>query len=128
MSRCVGCGIKLQNDNPSLDGYVADLEHSLCMRCFMIKNYNKYKNTNKSNIDYLSIIKKIRNNDAVVYVSNILTLNLDYIDKFEKIILVLTKRDILPKSVKDGKIINYVKKRYPNIIDVFVVSAVNCCL
>lgn len=123
MSKCVGCGIELQNIDSNKDGYVASLEYNLCERCFMIKNYSHNKIINKSNNDYMRIIDKIRNNDTVVYVSSLLTLNLDYIDKFNKVILVLTKRDILPKSVKDGKIINYIKNRYNNIEDIVVVSA-----
>ena len=76
-----------------------------------------------SNDDYIEIINNIRDNDVIVYVSSLLTLNLDYIDKFKRVILVITKRDILPKSIKDSKIINYVKKKYPNIVDIIIVSA-----
>lgn len=123
MSKCIGCGISLQNTNPNLDGYVNDINNSLCERCFKIKNYGKNKKTLKTNGDYNAIFNKIRDNDIVIYVSSILTLNLDYISKFSNIILVITKRDVLPKSVKDSKIINYVKMRYPNIMDVLVVSA-----
>ena len=123
MSKCIGCGVKLQNTNPDKDGYVSSMDHSLCERCFIIKNYGRSKTTKKSNVDYMKIINKIRDDDLVVYVSSLLTLNLDYLDKFKNVILVLTKRDILPKSVKDGKIINYVKDRYDNILDVVVVSA-----
>ena len=36
--------------------------------------------------------------------------------------MVLTKRDILPKSVKDSKIINYISKRY-KVNDIIIVSA-----
>ena len=71
----------------------------------------------------MKIINNIRDNDIVVYVSSLLTLNLDYINKFKKVILVLTKRDVLPKSVKDNKLIDYVKSKYDNIMDVVIVSA-----
>ena len=123
MSKCIGCGIELQNVNPYKDGYVEDIDYVLCERCFIIKNYGQNKAVKKSNVDYMKIIDNIRDNDVVVYVSSLLTLNLDYIDKFKKVILVLTKRDLLPKSIKDGKIINYIKKRYSNIEDIIVVSA-----
>ena len=123
MNRCVGCGMILQNVDKNNDGYVSDLDKELCERCFIIKNYGQNKNIKSTNIDYINILNKIRDNDIVVYVSNILTLNLDYIDRFKNIILVLTKRDVLPKSVKDIKIINYVKKKYPNVLDVIIVSA-----
>jgi ribosome biogenesis GTPase A len=123
MSKCIGCGVELQNDDPSKDGYVDNLNYVLCERCFIIKNYGQNKVAKKSNVDYMKIIDNIRDNDVIVYVSSLLTLNLDYIDKFKNVILVLTKRDLLPKSIKDGKIINYIKKRYSNVQDIIVVSA-----
>lgn len=123
MSKCVGCGVELQNTSKFRDGYVEDLSYVMCERCFIIKNYGQNKVVRKSNVDYMKIIDGIGENDKVVYVSSILTLNLDYINKFKDVILVLTKRDVLPKSIKDGKIINYIKERYPNIEDVVIVSA-----
>ena len=41
MNKCIGCGVVLQNTDSNNDGYVENLEHNLCKRCFMIKNYNK---------------------------------------------------------------------------------------
>ena len=123
MSKCVGCGVTLQDVDQTSDGYVSGVDKELCQRCFVIKNYGQNKIISKTNVDYINILNKIRDNDVVVYVSSILTLNLDYIMKFKKVILVLTKRDILPKSIKDVKIINYVKNKYNNIIDVIIVSA-----
>ncbi len=123
MSKCLGCGVELQNIDPAKDGYVNDISNEFCERCFIIKNYGQNKVINKSNIDYMRIISDIRDNDIVVYVSSLLTLNLDYLTKFKEVILVLTKRDVLPKSVKDNKIIKYIKARYPNVIDIVIVSA-----
>ena len=124
MNKCVGCGVILQDDDPKKDGYVTDMTHELCERCFTIKNYGQNRDISKNNTDYMAILKRIRNDDLVVYISSLLTLNLDYIDRFKNVILVLTKRDILPKSIKDNKIINYIKKRYDNVLDVLVVSAI----
>lgn len=123
MIKCLGCGVELQDKDPDKDGYVIDIEKRLCERCFIIKNYGQNKLIKKTNIDYIHILGNIRDKDIVVYVSSLLTLNLDYIHKFKQVILVLTKRDVLPKSVKDNKIINYVKERYDNVIDVITVSA-----
>lgn len=124
MNKCVGCGVILQDDDSKKDGYVTDMTHELCERCFTIKNYGQNRDIFKNNTDYMAILKRIRNDDLVVYISSLLTLNLDYIDRFKNVILVLTKRDILPKSIKDNKIINYIKKRYDNVLDVLVVSAI----
>ena len=123
MSKCLGCGAILQSSDRDADGYVVDLEKNICERCFIIKNYGQSKAINKTNTDYMRIINDIRDNDVVVYVSSLLTLNLDYVSKFKTVLLVLTKRDVMPKSVKDSKIVKYVKERYNNISDVLIVSA-----
>ena len=121
--KCVGCGIILQSDDRDKDGYVDDINKDLCLRCFMIKNYGKYSYTDKNNIDYMKIFDNISDNGLVIYVSSILTLNLDYIDKFKNVILVITKRDIMPKSIKDNKLVKYIKDRYNNILDVEIISS-----
>ena len=41
MSKCIGCGIKLQNTEKYKDGYVEDLSHELCERCFTINHKGK---------------------------------------------------------------------------------------
>ncbi len=123
MSKCIGCGVELQNVDKHKDGYVEDMDYVICERCFIIKNYGQNKLTEKTNVDYMSILNKIKDTDVVVYVSSLLTLNLDYIGRFKQVILVLTKRDVMPKSIKDNKIISYIKERYNNIKDIVVVSA-----
>ncbi|MBQ2872620.1 MAG: 50S ribosome-binding GTPase [Bacilli bacterium] len=120
--KCIGCGIILQEENKLMDGYISSSDHRLCERCFKIKNYGQNKVILTGNEDYLKIFNNISDNDLVVYVSSLLTLNLDYVKRFKNILLVLTKRDILPKSVKNEKIVNYVSTIY-NIKDVVVVSA-----
>ena len=121
-NKCIGCGIELQDKDINLDGYVSSNDYRLCERCFKIKNYGQNKVVISSNDDYLKIMDKITDNDLVVYVSSLLTLNLDYVNKFKNVILALTKRDILPKSVKNEKIVNYVSNKY-GIKDIVIVSA-----
>ena len=113
MNKCIGCGSILQDTDKNKDGYVLDINDKLCQRCFSIRYYNEYKNT----------IICINNDDLVVYVTSLLDIRLDYIDSFKNVIVVLTKRDILPKSVKDEKLIKYIKSRY-NPLEVIVVSSV----
>lgn len=121
-NKCIGCGIVLQDTDRNMDGYVSSNDYRLCERCFKIRNYGQNKIVVTGNDDYLRIIDNICKDDLVVYVSSLLTLNLEYLNKFKNVILVLTKRDILPKSVKDDKIVNYVSNRY-GIKDIVIVSA-----
>lgn len=121
-NKCIGCGILLQDIDKDKDGYVSSNDHRLCLRCFKIKNYGQNKVVVAGNDDYLKILDSIHEDDLVVYVSSLLTLNLDHVNKFKNVILVLTKRDIMPKSIKNEKIVNYVSTKY-NIKDIVIVSA-----
>lgn len=121
-NKCVGCGILLQDNDKNTDGYVSSNDYRLCERCFRIKNYGQNKIVSIGNDDYLKIFDGIGKDDLVVYVSSLLTLNLDYLDKFNNVILVLTKRDIMPKSIKNEKIIKYLSNRY-KVNDIVIVSA-----
>jgi len=121
--KCIGCGSLLQDKEIEKDGYVLDINSSLCQRCFRIKYYNEYKVTTRNNEDYVSIINSINRDDLVVYVTSLFDIRLDFIDSFKNVIVVLTKKDILPKSVKDYKLINYIKDRY-KCLDVEVISSI----
>lgn len=120
---CLGCGSILQDKDNKKDGYTINLEHNLCERCFKLKNYGEYKKTEKNNQDYNKILNSINKKSLVLYICDILSLNLENIDKFNNVILVLTKRDILPKSIKDNKIIEYIKKRHENLLDIEIISS-----
>jgi len=127
--KCIGCGIKLQTDNILNAGYTPNLENDYCMRCFKVINYGEVINIETHEEDYFKILKGVsRTHDLVLYVVDILNIreDLDYIKEYLKndIILVLNKRDILPRSVKDEKIINYLKEKY-DFLDILVVSTLS---
>lgn len=124
MTKCIGCGIKLQNTNKNKLGYVEDLSKNICTRCFRLTNYGEYQKVSLNNNDYNKIINNIEENSLVVYTTDILSLNLTDINKFKKVLLVITKRDIIPESVKEDKLINKLKKISKNIIDIIIVSSI----
>lgn len=124
MTKCIGCGIELQNTNINELGYVDDLSKEICTRCFKLANYGEYQKVSLNNTDYNKIIDTIKEESLIVYTSDILSLNLTNINKFKRVLLVITKRDILPKSVKEYKLINYIKTRYTNILDVIIISSI----
>ena len=128
MSRCIGCGVILQNEDKNLIGYTSNLDNDLCERCFRIRNYNDYKFVVKDNNDYVEILKNIsKTNDLVVLVVDLFNIskNLEDISKYlsNNILLVLSKRDILPKSCYDKKFIEYFNNYKLNIMDTVVISS-----
>ena len=105
---CKGCGSVLQTDYPGQEGFVKSSVYDkseYCERCFKIIHYGEYSVLDKK-IDTDGIIRNI-NSDAVASVAFLVdSLNINdnikkYINRFKnnKYILI-TKRDVLPKSLK----------------------------
>lgn len=125
--KCKGCGVVLQEDNMLQEGYTTSLENDICQRCFRMKNYGEYQVVAKSNEEYLSILKGVgTTKDLVLYVTDLLNLEEDILKIREyiknKIILVLNKRDVLPKSIKEEKLIAYFKENNTFFEEIIVVS------
>ena len=125
---CQGCGVLLQDENVLLEGYTTNLKNNICQRCFRMKNYGEYQVVTKSNEEYLDIIRKIgETKDLVLYIADLLNLdkNLEEIRNLlpNKMILVLNKRDVFPKSVKEEKLIHYLENEGIHFEEVIVVSA-----
>ena len=106
MNKCNGCGVLLQNSFPTEIGYTSDIHTSLCERCFRLKHYGEYRSVSLTNNDYEKIIQMIPKDSLVLYVTDIFSLDLDFISSFKKLLLVVTKTDIMPKSLNDEKIRN----------------------
>ena len=123
MRKCIGCGTTLQYSDKSMLGYTEEEDNVLCERCFKLKNYGTYQNVALTNEDYQKVLNSIPKASYILYITDTLTLDCTQMEQFEKVILVITKKDILPKSVKTEKIINYMKKQYKSIIDIYVVSS-----
>lgn len=125
--RCSGCGVLLQDQNLLQEGYTTSLENDVCQRCFRMKNYGEYQVVTKSNDEYLKILKSVgKTKDLVLYITDLLNLeeNIEEIRNIipNKMILVLNKKDVLPKSVKEEKLINYLKEKNIEFEEVIVVS------
>lgn len=124
MTKCVGCGAVLQNDFPDMEGYTKNLNNKFCERCFNITHYNKYLKV--PNKDYSQIIRDIDcKGDLTLLVTDFLNLyNLDELDLHSPVLLVITKADILPKSVIKEHLLSKIKCKL-NIVDKIIVSSKN---
>lgn len=122
MIKCQGCGTILQNNNKTEPGYTDDINNPLCKRCFRLINYGEYSKVNLTNKDFNKLLKTIPKNALIIYMCDILSLNLKRINNYKNILLVITKKDIIPKSIKDEKIINYIKTT-TNIKDILIISS-----
>ena len=128
MNKCQGCGSVLQCENPNLDGYSKKIDNVLCERCFRIKNYNDYKKVIKTNNDFMPIINNISTTgDLVVLLVDLFSIpkSVDSIinNLNNDILLVLTKRDILPLSIYDERLIEYFNGLSNRIVDTVICSS-----
>lgn len=126
--KCLGCGVLLQEENILQEGYTTSLENDICQRCFRMKNYGEYQVVAKSNEEYINILKSVaETKDLVLYITDLLNLekNLEEIRNLipNKMILVLNKKDALPKSVKEEKLIAYLDSMNLHFEEVIVISA-----
>ena len=126
--KCLGCGVLLQDENVLQEGYTTSLDNDICQRCFRLKNYGEYTKSSKTNLEFMEILRSVgETKDLVLYITDLLNLEKDmneisnYIPN--KMILVLNKKDVLPKSVKEEKLINYLKDNFNyNFLEIIVVS------
>ena len=127
MTKCVGCGIKLQEKDKNELGYTPNLNNALCERCFKLKNYNIL--TNKGiNIDNDKLINKINElNACVLFLVDFINLDSEVIEAYKKIkskkILIITKADIIPKNIKYQKLIQNIKNIYEIKEDLILTSS-----
>lgn len=129
MNKCIGCGAVLQSTLKDEIGYVKNVESKLCERCFKIRNYGEYITAIKEVSEFESLLKSINDtNDLVILVCDLFNFNpnMELISKYIRndVLLVLTKRDLLPKSLYEEKLLNYIDTDL-NIVDKIIISSEN---
>lgn len=127
MTKCKGCGIKLQMINEDILGYTPDEKNKLCERCFKLKHYNISINQG-IDIDNNVLIERINEIDSLVfYLADIINLDKENIELFKRInnekILVITKSDIIPKNIYYDTLVNNIKKVYEIKDDIIICSS-----
>lgn len=113
MTKCSGCGAVISSDK------------TLCERCFRIRHYNEYEVVAKTNTDFVPILENIaKTDDLVILVCDLFDVgDLRFFRKYihNDILLVLTKRDLLPKDIYEDKLLNY--DYHIDVIDKIIVSS-----
>ena len=114
--KCLGCGSLLQTDKVNEDGFVKSSVYGksdYCERCFKIIHYGEYSVLDKK-IDTDGIVRNINSDKvaSVAFLIDALNINdgvIKYISKFKgNKYIIITKKDILPKSLKEKKLIEYI--------------------
>ena len=141
---CIGCGAIIQTEDKTGLGFTPQsaLEKGLetgevyCQRCFRLRHYNEITDVQLTHDDFLKLLHEVGDSDAlVVNVIDIFDFNGSVIPGLPRfvsgndVLLVGNKKDILPKSVKPGKISQWLMERAHEEglrpVDVLLTSAQN---
>ncbi|MDM5359804.1 ribosome biogenesis GTPase YqeH [Peribacillus sp. ACCC06369] len=135
---CIGCGVKVQTEDPKELGFAPtsalEKESIVCQRCFKLKHYNEVQDVSLTDDDFLKILNKVGETDSlIVKIVDIFDFNGSWLPGLHRfvgrndVLLIGNKVDLLPKSVKPNKLINWMKQSSKelglNPVDVLLVSA-----
>ena len=141
---CIGCGAEIQSENQNKQGYLPKsvVEKSIeennlvCKRCFRLKNYNEVSDVELGAEDFYKLIKTLSKKDGLmVKVVDIFDFSgswiedvIDIVGNNKDIVLVANKLDLLPKSVKQNKIKQWLfkmlKAKGIKVKDILLISAI----
>lgn len=123
---CIGCGATLQSDEPNKAGFVPSSvlnkeevdEDIYCKRCFRLRHYNEVQDVELTDDDFLNMLHEISDKKAlIVNVIDIFDFNGSLISGIHRfagnnpVLLVGNKVDLLPKSLKEGKMRQWLTER-----------------
>ncbi len=124
---CIGCGAKIQTEDKNALGFlpagalkkkIKNDEDLYCQRCFRLRHYNEIAPTSLTDADFLRLLKKIgQHNALIVNVVDIFDFNGSLIPNLHKLtggndlLMVANKRDVLPKSLKVGKMTAWLREQ-----------------
>lgn len=130
MNKCDGCGSILQTVDVNQEGYQKESakNHNLCERCFRIRHYNEYKRVTKENNDFIQNLEKIKQTgDLAILLVDLFHMNQNILDITKhcskNLLLVFTKRDLLPLSVSNEKLKQYASTLGIEPLETLIVSA-----
>ena len=138
MPSCIGCGVIIQTEDVKEVGYAPpsslEKETVICQRCFRLKNYNEIQSVSLTDDDFLRILNGLGEQQGlIVKIVDIFDFNGSWLPGLHRfvgnnpVLLVANKFDLLPKSVKPKKVINWLKREAKALglqpIDVLLVSA-----
>lgn len=135
---CIGCGALIQTERPGELGYAPPSsltkEEVICQRCFRLKNYNELQPVSLTDDDFLKILNGLgERKGLIVKIVDIFDFNGSWLPGLHRfvgdndILLIANKADLLPKSVKQHKLIKWLQHEAKKLglkpIDVLTVSA-----
>ncbi|MEG2243986.1 MAG: GTPase [Erysipelotrichaceae bacterium] len=116
--RCIGCGVLLQDTNINQIGYTPNMEKDYCKRCFRITHYDDVMISMKQGIDGDEVLNRIAKIDALIlWVVDLFDFEASLLKGLNRhlfgkdIIMIATKRDLLPDTIGNEKLSQFILQR-----------------
>ena len=134
--KCIGCGITLQCEDESKEGYVNpsafNREFILCKRCYQLKHYGKFT-TSKEVKNSITLIHNSANKDDLIVL--IVDVSLVYtplikvlkeLNSFKNVMVVANRFDLYKDLVNKEKTMKFLKNQFKkaniNVSKIFIVD------
>lgn len=119
--KCIGCGATLQSEDKNQPGYVPANrltdEDVICQRCFRLKNYNETPDVMMDSGEFMAMLNSIYEKEGIVLkIIDVFDFKGSLIPSFNRIvgdkrvIAVINKIDLLPKSTNMNRVVSRAKK------------------
>ncbi len=123
---CIGCGATIHSDDPDKAGFLPQsvlkkktAEDDLyCKRCFRLRHYNELHDVELTDDDFLNMLHELNQEDAlIVNVVDIFDFNGSVVSGIQRfagnnpVLFVANKTDLLPKSLKQGKLRQWITEQ-----------------
>ncbi|MEC6747638.1 ribosome biogenesis GTPase YqeH [Marinilactibacillus sp. XAAS-LB27] len=123
---CIGCGAVLQSEHDNKAGFlpqsvinnIDEDQEVYCKRCFRLRHYNEVQDVELTDADFLNMLHEISDKKAlIINIVDIFDFNGSFIPGIQRfagnnpVILVGNKTDLLPKSLKEGKMRQWLTER-----------------
>lgn len=130
---CPGCGAPFQSESPERAGYRQRPDQALCQRCFRLKHYGDTRQFVDTAVGFSQVLREIRViPGTLVILIDLVNFDPRLLDVLSEslsdkpILLVFTKRDLLPETLSLSKIGRMVQRslkgRHFGILDAVTVS------
>lgn len=115
---CKGCGTLMQFDDPEKLGYSPKQDADYCQRCFRLTHYGDQSFSRVQGIDEAKLMKKISTMDAlIVWVADCFDFESSLLNNLNRhffnqdLLIVATKRDLLPETLAQDKFERFLVSR-----------------
>lgn len=116
--KCIGCGVELQSEDATRIGYTPKPEAAYCQRCFRIRHYDDVMISMKQGIDSDLVLSRVAQLDALIlWVVDLFDFEANLLSGIHRhlagkdIVLVGTKRDLLPDTLGNEKLAQFIMRR-----------------